>query len=153
MISKINKLRPYTNNFNLLFVEDEDIAREEISEFLKYLFNNVFTASNGEEAYEKFSKNKIDIIITDIKMPKMDGKELVKKIRQEDRCLPILILSQHNEANIILECINLRIDRYVLKPVVYEELLQAIQESLDINITKILETPDLAPLYRTQNSE
>jgi CheY-like chemotaxis protein len=118
MISEINKISPFTRTLRLLFVEDEKVAREQVAELLEYFFYDVTTASNGKEGFEKYQNEKFDLIITDIKMPIMDGIEMVKRIRHTDKKTPVIFLSQHNEPQILLECINLYIDGYVLKPII-----------------------------------
>lgn len=130
MMSKINQLSPFTRTLRLLFVEDEQLVREQLSELLQYFFYDVTTAVNGKDGLEKFQNESFDLIITDITMPQMDGIEMVQEIRKTNEHIPIIFISQHNESNILLECINLYIDGYVLKPINYEDLLNAIDKAL-----------------------
>lgn len=148
MIVNIEKLKPLTDKLNILFVEDEDVAKEQIKQLLECLFLNVFCASNGEEALHIFKKNSCDIVLTDIKMPKMDGLELVGEIKKISKTTPILILSQHDESKIIIECINLQADGYILKPVDYDILLKGIEKALHyVNLER-----EKKILNSTQNS-
>lgn len=67
----------------LLFIEDDEIQRKELSTFLKRRVEKIYVAENGEEGLDKYKALKPDIIITDLRMPKMDGLEFVKKIREK----------------------------------------------------------------------
>lgn len=129
-MSKINELSSFTRTLRLLLVEDEQLVREQMSELLQYFFYDVTTAFNGKDGLEKYQKENFDLIITDITMPQMDGIEMVQEIRKANKHIPIIFISQHNESNILLECINLYINGYVLKPVIYEDLLNAIDKAL-----------------------
>ena len=72
------------NKSTILYAEDENILREEVSNILQGFFQKVFIASNGEEALDIYEKKKkeIDILLADINMPKMKGIELISQIRQ-----------------------------------------------------------------------
>ncbi len=103
----------------LLYVEDEEILREEISTVFESFFEKVFLASNGEEALEIF-KNKqkdISILITDINMPKMNGMELISKVRELDKEIPILVCTAFNDSEILLRAIKLNVNDYIIKPI------------------------------------
>ena len=101
---------------NLLVVEDDDTKRDATVEFLSTFFQNIISAVDGKEALEKFHKNDIDLIITDINMPKMNGLELISQIREINSDLPILILSAHTESKYFTESIKYSVDGYLLKP-------------------------------------
>lgn len=101
---------------NLLVVEDDDTMRDATVEFLSTFFQNIISAVDGKEALEKFHKNDIDLIITDINMPKMNGLELISQIREINSDLPILILSAHTESKYFTESIKYSVDGYLLKP-------------------------------------
>jgi len=69
-------------NMRVLYVEDNEDIREELAETLEFDVKELFIAENGEEGLEKFKKYKPDIVITDIKMPKMDGLKMSVEIKK-----------------------------------------------------------------------
>lgn len=103
----------------LLYVEDEDVLREEISTVFESFFAEVILASNGEEALEIFKNRQkdIDILITDINMPKMNGMELIANIRKIDNELPILVCTAFNDSEILIRAIKLNVNDYIIKPI------------------------------------
>jgi len=117
--SQVDLKNSIINKSTILYVEDEEILREEISSLLDGFFQKVFIASNGEEAFEIYEKNidDIDIIITDINMPKMNGIELTSKIREKDSTIPILICTAFNDAEILIKAIRLGVNDYIIKPI------------------------------------
>jgi CheY-like chemotaxis protein len=83
------------DNVTVLFVEDEPLTRVFMSKSLKKKVKDVFLAKNGKEALEKVAENAPDIIITDINMPVMDGKEMISYIRQSGNEVPIIVLTAY----------------------------------------------------------
>ncbi|MCV6609100.1 MAG: response regulator transcription factor [Campylobacterales bacterium] len=114
-------------NFNLLLVEDEQMIIDNLYCVLKDLFCKVFIARDGEEAQEKFLSESVDLVITDFVMPKVDGGELAKFIREKDRTTPIIMMSNHTDSEKLLKIINLNISAYLVKPIKYEELLDTLE--------------------------
>lgn len=110
-----------TKRLNILYVEDDKIARESTLRFLETFFLKIDTAFDGEQAYVKKSLKKYDIIITDINMPKLNGIELIKKIREDDASTPILILSAYDDRDYFIESIKFGVDGYILKPLEMEQ--------------------------------
>jgi len=114
--AELSALIESTQKLNLLVVEDDDTMREDTIEFLGTFFQNIISAVDGEEALVKFNVHDIDLIITDINMPKMNGLELISQIREINSDLPILILSAHTESKYFTESIKYSVDGYLLKP-------------------------------------
>jgi len=85
-------------------------------------------AHDGEEAYKIYTQNEIDVIVTDIQMPKMNGLELIAKVRQDNRTIPVVITTAYNDNAFLLESINLGIDGYLLKPIDLEVMFETIQK-------------------------
>jgi PAS domain S-box-containing protein len=113
----------------VLYVEDENDILESISEVLEDLFNEVITATNGGDALALFNYHKnIDMIITDINMPQMDGLELIEHIRKIDKNIPILITSAHSDHDFLIKSIELKVDGYILKPVDVYQLISEIEK-------------------------
>lgn len=120
-------------NKRILFAEDDIITRVQMGEILEMLFGKVYIASNGEEAFQLYEDESPDIIITDIKMPKFDGMSLIRRIRQTNYDIPIILLTSFAEQDLLLNAANLSIDGYLVKPIELEKLTftvcKAIQRS------------------------
>ncbi|NOR57275.1 MAG: response regulator, partial [Sulfurimonas sp.] len=113
----LDSLIQSTKKLNILYVEDDKIARDSTLKFLETFFLRIDTAVDGEQAYAKKHLKKYDIIITDINMPKLSGIELIKKIRKDDASIPILILSAYDDRDYFVQSIKFGVDGYILKPV------------------------------------
>lgn len=122
----IDELIEYSQNLTLLYVEDNQDAREMTSMILEDFFDTIIVAVDGEDGYEKFLSNDIDLIITDINMPRLNGLELCKKIRKHDDEISIIILSAHNEDNFFMESIKYGVNGYLLKPIDVDQLASMI---------------------------
>lgn len=115
------------NGFNLLYVEDEKGIQKNIHEILDCMFKNIYLASDGEEAYRLYEENKPDLIITDIKMPKLSGIELIKKIRKVDSKVRVIVTSAHTDLNYMLDATELHLVKYIVKPITQDKLIHALE--------------------------
>ncbi|WP_258239280.1 PAS domain S-box protein [Arcobacter sp. CECT 8989] len=115
-------------NISLLYVEDDIHTREELSSILSYHIDNIYVAENGEKGLKLFEEKKPDLVITDIKMPLLDGIAMSKKIRELDSNAKIILLTAFNEPNYLVEAIKMHIDSYITKPVNIQELLENIEK-------------------------
>ncbi len=109
-------------NKSVLLAEDDTITRTKMAGILAMLFNKVYSAHDGEEAYHLYEDESPDIILTDIKMPKIDGLNLIKKIRQNNYDIPIVLLTSFADQEFLLDASNLSIDGYLVKPIELEKL-------------------------------
>ncbi|RXJ70365.1 DNA-binding response regulator [Halarcobacter ebronensis] len=112
----------------MLFVEDEVNISKLLKDALGEYFYSFTMANNGEEGLSKFEKIKPDIVITDIMMPKLDGLEMTKKIRQLDENVPIIILSAFSDKEKLLKAIDIGISKYFIKPFDPEEVLNYLSD-------------------------
>lgn len=133
-------------NIKVLYAEDEEGIRENISFVLSLLFKEVFVAKDGEEALELFEEKKPDLLIFDICMPKMDGIEVLNKIRKSNKAIPIIVLTAHTEETYLFRAIELNITRYLLKPFSKDALLDAIKTCI-LNLIKDQENAILGNGY------
>lgn len=110
-------------NIKLLFVEDEENIRRNAISYFQRLFEDVYEAKNAFEALDIVKEVRPHIIITDIKMPKMSGLKLVKKIRQIDGKVQIIILTAFTDTNYLLEAVELGLVKYLVKPIRHDKML------------------------------
>lgn len=117
--SEVDLKNSIINKSTILYVEDEEILREEITSLLSGFFEKVYVASNGEEALKIYEEHtsEIDILFTDINLPKMNGMELIAKIRENNSELPILVCTAFNDAEILIKAIRLAVNDYIIKPI------------------------------------
>jgi len=122
----------------ILYAEDEFILQEGITETLNLFDINVLCAKNGEEGLSIFkdSSKKIDLILTDIKMPKLDGIGMIKEIRKINKDIPIIITTSHQETNFFIESIESNISAYILKPIDIYKLKDSLVKSIEAKILK-----------------
>lgn len=111
----------------ILYIEDDIIAKEQFSQFLKSRCQILYTASDGEEGFELFKKFEPDIVITDIKMPKINGLEMIKKIREVSWSTQIIIISAYTKPEYLLEAVSLQLIQYLVKPVSLEKITSALK--------------------------
>ena len=122
-------------NLKILFVEDDHVARGQMLELLEIMFGEVIIAQDGQVGYEMFAlnhnqgDNAIDIILSDINMPNLNGIEMVKKVRELDPTIPVIFLSAHNEEDYLIQAIKLHVSDYIFKPMRPNELMQSFKRS------------------------
>ena len=127
--------------FSVLYVEDEKAIRENFVFYLDFLFDEVYEAEDGEVAYEIYKQKKPQILIIDIDIPKLNGIDLLKKIRENDHTTRAIMLTGHSDTNSLLEATGLKLTKYLIKPVNKKKLDEAIslvvKELSDFNTSSI----------------
>lgn len=111
---------------HVLYVEDDLTLREELSIFLADIFKSVDLAKNGQEGLEKLAQYQYDIVITDVKMPVMDGVEMIAKMNELYPNQAILVTSAHNEIGNLCKLINLGVEDFLSKPLVGEQTFNVL---------------------------
>lgn len=118
----------------ILLVEDDSTLSMIISETLQRDGFEVLTACNGEDGLQKFTKHGADLIVADVMMPRMDGFEMGRKIRQINRSVPLLFLTAKSSIDDIVEGFELGGNDYLKKPFKMLELIVRIKALLRRNI-------------------
>ena len=116
--------------YRILIVEDEPISLEMLSKTLKEDFN-VLTANNGKKGFELYKKFNPHIIISDLNMPIMNGIELIQKIRELDQNSKIIITTFKNDVQTLLQATELKLFKYLIKPIDFIALKNIIKESIE----------------------
>jgi len=117
-----------------LYVEDDKHIRTELSALLSNFFGKVYTGSDGAEGLEIYLKNKddIDVIISDINMPKLTGIEMLTKIREVDTKVPVLFATAYSDNEFLSEAIKLKVHDYIIKPIDIRNLLAVMNDLANI---------------------
>ena len=120
-----------THTLTILYVEDEKYIMEHTSVLFKRFFKQVYTALDGEKGLEIYEKNKddIDLIITDIKMPKLDGITMSEYIRTINPQIPILITTAYSDEDYFIKSIDLGVSSYIIKPFNFAHLILKVKEA------------------------
>ncbi len=125
-------LNPIPNLQNILVVDDEDEARLGLSKLLSSQGYVVYTAANGLEALELLRNHPVSIIITDVKMPKMDGLTFLREIRKLIPGVKVVIVTGYGEVETYLEAMNLGAMEFLHKPIQFDNLVKVIKKVGDI---------------------
>jgi len=142
----------YTSSLKLLYVEDNQEARESTLLILEEFFETIIVAIDGKDGYEKFKENKIDLIITDINMPKLNGLEMIEKIRELNNDISILVLSAYNESGFFMDSIKLGVDGYLLKPIDLNQFIGMLDKVVEKIKLKYEVKENLNLLYQYQEA-
>lgn len=118
--------KEYLEKLKILYVEDDAQTRMDLKNFLKRRVGRVYVAKDGEEGLQKYLEFLPDIVIADLLMPKMNGLEMISKIRKQDCPCDIIITSTVEETNTVLEAVEIGIVKYAIKPI----NLKALDETL-----------------------
>jgi YesN/AraC family two-component response regulator len=125
-----------TKNLHVLYVEDDEVARENGIEYLENYFDHVHAASDAFEGLKLYREVHPEIIITDIQMPKLNGLEFIKQIRKENKETQIIVSSAHSDTTYLLQAIELQLVKYLIKPVQESAFKEALQQCIESIHTK-----------------
>lgn len=115
----------------VLYAEDDPILREKFKKILSRKFETLLVAENGREGYDLYVEHKPDLILSDIKMPEMDGLEMIEKIKKIDKSAKAIVMSAFSKPHYFLRAITIGVQSYLIKPVETKRLFGAIDELAD----------------------
>lgn len=129
----MERLNEYKNNVKILYIEDDLDAAKKVKKILSVHYKNIVLTHNGEEALEIYRNSYLnnqtfDIVVSDINMPKVDGIELLERIREFDDSLPFIYVSANLDLDTLLRLVKLDIVNFIQKPIDIEELLRSINK-------------------------
>jgi len=137
--SLIPQTKEACSQLSLLYVEDDQTLAKATSQTLSLFFKSITLAQDGKEGLEKFQNESFDIVITDILMPHMDGKEMARRIREINPSQAIIVMSAHEESSYLMELIEIGIDKFIQKPPNLNRLAQCIlSTATNINNAKMV---------------
>ena len=133
-------LLEHIKSLSVLCVDDSQTTLSIYKIVLEGMVKEIVYAKDGQEGFQKFLDNKIDIIVTDFEMPILDGLQMSEKIRSINESIPILLVSAIQRMEVIIQALNQQITTFIKKPIVPNELLSAIASSTKILIAnRVLE--------------
>ena len=158
--------------YSILFVDDENEIRENYVAYLKTKFSTVYEARNGSSGYDVYLKHKPDIIVSDIKMPTMNGIDFIKKVRENDHSTRVVLMTSYMSVDYLKASIELKLTKFLYKPIARDTFKSAIDEVLteiakyktvskkcvylkynyryDINTKDIYKENELVPLTKSE---
>lgn len=126
-------------DISLLYVEDEKILRSVYERILTPRLRQLIIADNGEDGYNKYLDFKPDLVITDIKMPVMNGIDMIRKIHKQFPLARFIIMSAYGESHFFMRAIENGVKSFLLKPVDNEKLLSTIgEQAREIQLERII---------------
>ena len=120
------------NRYTVLCVDDEKEFLEYLRSILEFYFLKVYAVVSVKEAYKIIEENEIDIIITDLYMPKTNGIDFIKKIRSERSAISVIVLTACFEKDFLHAAVPLGLDAYLIKPVTLEKLFATLQHTIEL---------------------
>ncbi len=116
---------------NILIIDDEKAIRKTLSEILSYEGYKIEEASDGEEGLRKFRDKTFDVVLCDIKMPRLDGIEFLDKVREYNPDVPVIMISGHGTIETAVEAVKKGAYDYIAKPPDLNRLLITIRNAMD----------------------
>ena len=127
---------------NILIIDDEQAIRKTLTEILRFEGYKIDEAADGEEGLKKFSDTAYDLVLCDVKMPKMDGIEFLEKSRAINSDVPIIVISGHGNIETAVEAVKKGAFDFISKPPDLNRLLITLRNALDkqnlVRETKVL---------------
>jgi YesN/AraC family two-component response regulator len=127
-MSTIAHLAANSKNFSVLYVEDNRELNEKVHIFLKKFFGEVYIAYDGVQGLKAYRKFTPDIVVTDIKMPKLDGIAMTQKIKYINPNAKVIILSAYDDKGFLYTAIELGVFRFLKKPVQIEDFTKVLSD-------------------------
>ena len=125
----IEDIIKYSSELTVLYAEDDPNIQLEMSSIFEVYFKKVLVANDGQEGLTLFNQNdNIDLIISDIQMPNMDGLEMVTEIRKTDGDVPVIITTAFNDQDYFIRSIDCNVTRYLIKPIQEEQMDKAFYD-------------------------
>jgi DNA-binding NtrC family response regulator len=119
---------------SILVVDDELLIRDLLYDFFQQQGWNIAVAESGEKALEILRSRKIDLLLTDIKMPQMDGLSLTNEVRAMFPHLPIVLMTGYPSVETAVEGIRAKVEDYIIKPFNINKLFKSLKMQLDVSV-------------------
>jgi len=120
-----------TSDIKLLYIEDNEEARISTLKLLSEFFKDILVGEDGVDGLKLFKNNEVDLIISDINMPNLNGFDMIEEIRKEDKEIPVILLSAYSEIEYFKRSISLGVDGYLFKPLDFEQFVELMYKIID----------------------
>lgn len=147
--STLKKLVEESREITILYVEDDNDLRENTIRLLSAFFKSIDSAANGEEGLVKYKTRPYDVVISDLRMPLMDGIEMVAQIKKINDEQLVIITSAHDESQYLLKLIGMGVENFILKPLDIDQFLSVLIKTIKIINLKRMETDYKLELEKT----
>jgi len=117
----------------ILVCEDEEDLRTIFVDYFQDNGYQIICAADGEEGLKFVESEKPDIMLLDMRMPKLDGYGTLKRLRESNKDLPVIVITAYGYICQVIQMMNLGISGYVTKPIDYDKLLEKIKEVLALS--------------------
>ncbi|WP_299007338.1 response regulator transcription factor [uncultured Shewanella sp.] len=123
----VNEKKPISQ-IHIALVDDQPLERQYIASLLSISdkINLQWQAENGEEALKKLEQEKVDVLLCDLRMPKLDGISTVKRMREMNNNLPVIMLTTFSDYQLLIDSISSGANGFLLKDMTYNRLIKAI---------------------------
>ena len=111
---------------SVLCIEDDNPTRESLVRTLSHKYEKIYGSANGHEAIDVILNNDVDVIVTDIRMPKMDGIALLEFLKENKIKIPVIILSAYDNTDYLHKAIEFKVEKYLNKPIDLNTLVDSI---------------------------
>ncbi len=127
----INELIEFTKTLKVLYVEDNEDAQKSMLTLLGNFFEDIVVARDGLEGLEKFNSEPFHLVISDIRMPNMNGLEMIEKMKNIDPNVFVVVATAYKDTEFLLESIAIGVDGYLLKPINHKQLQKTIRKTCE----------------------
>jgi DNA-binding response OmpR family regulator len=127
---------------NILVVDDESVVRQSLSDILRLEGYNVTPFANGELAVEHIRRYSVDLILLDLKMPGMNGLDVVQVVSQISPDTEIILLTAHGSMESAVDALRQRVHDYLLKPASHMQILESIKRGLERRAARMSENTE-----------
>lgn len=130
--ARLKELIEFSRDIRVLYVEDDEQLRQDTTRLLSTFFKSIDTAVNGQDGLEKYQAGDYQIVISDLRMPVMDGIEMVREIKALNDDQIILITSAHDESQYLLQLISMGVNNFILKPLDIKKFLLVLEKTIEL---------------------
>lgn len=124
----INRDLNILNQFNILYLEDDDSLLKQTSDVLEDFLKNVYAVKTTKEAMQVLRDKKVDLIISDILLENENGIEFLRDLKSKDIDVPTVLTTAHTDVKYLLDAIKLKVENYIVKPINLKELLNTLHD-------------------------
>jgi len=121
-------MKPKLLNLSMIYVEDDEDTRTALSEVFRNKVKNLYVAKDGLEALKLFKEKHIQLVISDLEMPNMNGNELCSEVKKINSSVNFILLTAHNDNNLLIEAIESGVDKFLQKPLGKKKLFLLLDE-------------------------